>query len=394
MSQKGKTEGLEVSDSMVDQYLFGTYGVLDGDGMSNRDLEQLNRSVNNGQISMAGIRRHLKMELLSQQMTMLSFAGIPRVPSPLESVDYYAKVNKKIECEIFPVSIKEYVDTNASPSEAEIRKLYEKGKFSLKDPSGKRPGFKLPRRVKLQYFVGDYQDFVDKATESLSDEEIQAKYDELIAQESELVMEIVIDEDEGDNDMPAINLEGDDDADSSEEEAAPEPSQSSEPAMSEEPTEPADGDQSYRVGPTDSKFVLVSMPAQDGEGAVEVPAAEPAGAGEVVDVIVDQVEGAAEAVQDAVVETVEGTPQETVETDEIVIDETSEIAPSETPEVTESDVTETEVAETTATDEPAATTESTDSTTPGQTSETPAGSKTEEIDIVVAEDSPAHSRRC
>ena len=388
MAEKARSEGLAVSDSMVDQYFFGTYGVLDGDGMSNRDLELLNRSVNNGQVSMAAIRRHLKMELLSQQMTLLSYSGIPRVPSPLESVDFYAKVNKKIQCEIFPVSIKEYIDNNSSPPESEIRSLYEKGKFSLKDPAGKRPGFKLPRRVKLQYLVGDYQDFLDKATEGLSDEEIQAKYDELIAQESDLVMEIAIDENEGDDDMPAINLEGDDSSQSGEEEAAPKPTEPSEPSTSGETAEPDSDDQSYRVGPTDSKFVLVSMPAQDGEGAVEVPVAEPAGADEVADAadageaVADQVEDAVDAAADeveaAVTEAVDGTPDDTTD---------------ETPAVT----SETEATDAVAMEEPASAASETDSagetdsdgsSEPVQMSGTPADSEAKDA-TAATENSPA-----
>ena len=309
MAKKAEAEGLTVSDNMIDQYLFGTYGVIDGDGLSNRDLELLNRKVNNNQISMAAIRRHLKTELLNQQMVTLSFTGIPRVPSPLESVQHYAKVNRKVDCEIFPVSISEYVDAGAMPSQSEIRDLYEKGKYEFKDPTGKRPGFKMSRRIKLQYFEGDYQNFLDKAAQGLSDEEIQNKYDELVAQESEMVMEIVIDENE--DDMPAINLEGDgelegDKSNDGEEEAAP------------KPAEPASDDQSHDVRSSDSKFVLVSMPAQEETPGVEVPQVI-AGDGPVADaveVVADKVEGAVEVVADKVegaVEVVEGVT-ETVET--------------------------------------------------------------------------------
>ena len=312
MAEKAEAEGLKVSDNMIDQYLFSTYGVID-DGLSNRDLELLNRSVNNGQISMAAIRRQLKTELLHQQMVTLSFAGIPRVPSPLESVEHYAKIKRKIDCEIFPVSISEYVDEEAMPSQSEIRDLYEEGKSEFKDPAGKRPGFKLSRRIKLQYFVGAYQDFLDKASQSLTDEEIQKKYDELVAQESDMVMEIVIDENEGDSDMPAINLEGGDEseedkADKNEEEAAP---------------EPASEDQSHNVGSSDSRFVLVSMPVQEETPGVEVPATEVpvpqilAGDNPVVDAVEvagDKIEGAVQATGDAV-ETVETVVQDVTSTE-------------------------------------------------------------------------------
>jgi hypothetical protein len=306
MAKKAEAEGLMVSDNMIDQYLFATYGVIDEDGLSKRDLELLNRDVNNGQVSMAAIRRHLKMELLNQQMVTLSFTGIPRVPNPLESVQHYAKVNQKVDCEIFPVSISEYVDNDAMPTQSEIRDLYEEGKYEFKDPTGKRPGFKMARRMKLQYFVGDYQDFLDKAAAGLSDEELQTKYDELVAQESEMVMEIVIDENEGDSDMPAINLEGDDDAaqgdasDDAEEEAAPQPS---EPASDDQ-----SNNQSHNVRSSASKFVLVSMPVQEETPTVDVPGVEvpvpevlasDGPVADAVEVVADKVEGAVEVAEGA-----------------------------------------------------------------------------------------------
>lgn len=313
MAKKAEAEGLTVSDSMIDQYLFGTYGVIDGDGLSNRDLELLNREVNNGQISMAGIRRQLKDELLNQQMVTLSYAGIPRVPNPLESAQYFAKITQKMEGEIFPVSINDYIDSSAMPSETEIRALYEQGKAEFKDPSGARPGFKIPRRLKLQYFIADYQDFLDKATEGLTDQEIQAKYDELVEQESELVMEIVIDDEidglqgEGDNEMPAINLEGDDDQDADsdsegEDDAAPVPQGSSSSNAD------AEGDQSYNVRPSDSKFVLVSMPAQE-PPATEVPSVDAA-----QEAIEDAAKEVVEAVQDAADEVKDAGEQSVSET--------------------------------------------------------------------------------
>ena len=343
IAKRAETEGLKVSENMIDQYLFGTYGVIDDDGLSNRDLELLNRRVNNGQISMAGIRRQLRKELLYQQMVTLSFSGIPRVPSPLESVQHYAKVKRKVDCEVFPVSISEYVDDDAMPSQSEIRDLYDQGKSEFKDPAGKRPGFKKARRVKLQYFVGDYQNFLDKASEGLSDEQLQNKYDELVAQESDLVMEIVIDENEGDSDMPAINLEGDDEdskTDDGEEETAP------------KPAEPSSEDQSHKVGSSDSKFVLVSMPVQQETPDVEVPATE-VPVPQVLsgdDPVVDAVEVIGEKTESAV-ETVETGVQEPALTEvpattEAPIEMATELPQESTPDDKTENESDTEKSET------------------------------------------------
>ncbi len=276
MAEKAKEEGLLISNAMIDDYLAMSAG---GAEVTPQLLKEINREVNGGRVPMAAIRRQLEVELLNQKMMILSMSGLPRVPNLTESVEHFGKTARKIECQVIPVSVSDYVDDSLSPTQSELRAIYEEGKLEFKDPSGKLPGFKTQRRMKLQYFAANFDSFLAKASASLTDKEIQAQYDELVAQESDLVMEIVPD----DSPEPPADLPpGDaaDDADS--DDPAPVPS-----------TEKPDNSINVRSSKT---FQFVSMLAQEGEPAAGEPVvSEPA--------VVETVVG-----EPAVVEPIVGEP--------------------------------------------------------------------------------------
>ncbi len=276
MAEKAKEEGLLISSAMIDDHLAMSAG---GAEVTPQLLKQINRDVNGGRVPMAAIRRQLEVELLNQKMMLLSMSGLPRVPNLTESVEHFGKTARKIECQVIPVSVSDYVDDSLTPTQSELRKIYEEGKLEFKDPSGKLPGFKTQRRMKLQYFAANFDSFLTKVSASLTDKEIQAQYDELVAQESDLVMEIVPDDvPEPPADLPVDGATDDAEAD----DPAPVPS-----------TETPDNSINVR---SSKSFQFVSMLAQDDEPAVTAPVVgEP--------VVIEPV-----VVEPVVGETVEGEP--------------------------------------------------------------------------------------
>lgn len=359
MSEKAKSEGMVVSDSMIDYYLFGTAGGVD---LTPRQLTQLNREVNNGAISMAAVRRQLEIELLNQKMVQFSFAGMPRVPNPTESIEHFSKTSRRIECEVVPVSVASYVDDKAKPSDAVLRELYEEGKFEFADPTGERPGFKSPRRVKLQYFVADFNDFLTKATSGLTDQEIQAEYDRLVEQESELVMETVPGDD--DSVMPPMNL-GEPSSDDADPESDPAPvfgegvdsgtsdstdaTDASEGNTGEGDTDaPDDSDSSVTVRP--QSFQLVSTPLRQ---ETEPAGIEPAGTEPAIEAAVDDVTEAVADVNEAVADVTETVADAAATVDETA-DAVTESAKETVDEAVEATSSEAMPVEEKAAAEPAA----------------------------------------
>ena len=253
MAEKAKEEGLLVSEAMIDDYLAMSAG---GAEVTPQLMKEINRDVNGGRVPMAAIRRQLEVELLNQKMMLLSMSGLPRVPNLTESVEHFGKTARKIECQVIPVSVSDYVDDSLTPTQSELRAIYEEGKLEFKDPRGQLPGFKTQRRVKMQYFAGNFENFLVKASASLTDKEIQAQYDELVEQESDLVMEIIPD------DQPETPVVA--------------PAEDSESAPADDADDPAPvpstetPDSSINVR-SSGNFQFVSMIAQEGEPVVGEP---------------------------------------------------------------------------------------------------------------------------
>ena len=239
LAERGKQEGMVVSDGMVNDYL----AMLSGDaGFSNRDLESINDSVNNRRCSLQSVRERLKTELLYNQMQLCTMAAVPMVPNPVESMELYGRTVEQIECEVLPIEVENYIGKlDVKPNAAELKRIYEEGKFEFADPTGERPGFKVSRKVNLQYLVADYETYLQNEVNKLSNEEVQKEYERLVEEESELVMEPIVPEDDSieidvtpSDDEPDAETEGGTNESADDSEA---PSDVTPPPSSEESTE-------------------------------------------------------------------------------------------------------------------------------------------------------------
>jgi len=189
LAEKASLEGFKISDSMIDDFL----ALLAGEAeLSRADLEQINNEANQRGCSLAQIRQQLKSELLYRQMRVMASGGKPIIPNPSESMELYSKISNRIECEVIPVPVSLYVDeVTEEPSSSTLRSLYNEGKSEYPDPTGKKPGFKTGRRLVAQYFVADFDTFQQNEMNKLTDAQVEAEYDRLVAEESDLVMEVI-----------------------------------------------------------------------------------------------------------------------------------------------------------------------------------------------------------
>jgi hypothetical protein len=188
LARKAEKEGLIYTDAMVDDYL----DLLSGQfGFSKLQLTQLNREANPGRASYEVVRRHLRQELMAQQMRILSNAGFQMVANPTEGAELYQQYSERVQCDVMPVSVDQFANTIASAPVNELKKLYDEGKFEYPDPTGKRPGFKRPNRVAVQYIMADNETFTQNEINKLTAEQVQAEYDRLVAAKDNLVMEDV-----------------------------------------------------------------------------------------------------------------------------------------------------------------------------------------------------------
>ena len=95
---------------------------------------------------------------------------------PAEMWGYYKRLNQKASIEALPVSVSNYVDRVPDPSEEELKAFFEKYKDQFAYPGSPEPGFKLPRRMRFQYFKAELDLFRQLA--KVSDEEIKKYYED------------------------------------------------------------------------------------------------------------------------------------------------------------------------------------------------------------------------
>jgi len=188
LADRAEDEGVVISDGMIDDYLSLMAGTAE---FSPRDWKQINKLVNNN-IPLTSIRSHLAMELKYMQMQRYAAIGIPLNPTPTEAVELYARANDRIECEFVAVSVDDYVSqVSGEPSAAEMQALFEEGKYEYADVGMQKPGFKVPRKVNVQYFTAEMATFLQNEKNKITDAQVEAEYDKLVAAEDPIVVEII-----------------------------------------------------------------------------------------------------------------------------------------------------------------------------------------------------------
>jgi hypothetical protein len=88
----------------------------------------------------------------------------PAAATPDEYLNYYRSVRTTLKAALLPVAVEKFVpQVKGSPPEQELINLYEKYKDQEPAPDRVEPGFKEPRKVRIQYLVGSADDEFYKA---------------------------------------------------------------------------------------------------------------------------------------------------------------------------------------------------------------------------------------
>src|SRR5690606_4856811 len=125
-------------------------------------------------------------ELLLGHTYMTSYSGNIRNVLPEQRWDDWRRINERISLEVATVPVSDFVKEVPDPSDAELRAFYEQYKDDIGHqvswvmgtelPSA-NPGFKQPRRVKVEYLLGDVATWSEKFQNSVTEEEIADYYE-------------------------------------------------------------------------------------------------------------------------------------------------------------------------------------------------------------------------
>ena len=291
-AKAAEDEGVAINDAMVNDY-FARLAV--DANFTERDLEAINRAVNGDQVELVEVRNHMKMELAAQQYQIMMVSGLPRVPNPTEAVESFTRLNQQIECSTYPVKVADFVSkVDEEPTIADLKKLYKEGKYQLAGQSMQKPGFKIGKRMKVQYLYADPSVFLENEMRKVTDAQVQEKYDELLAAEDGTVMEFIPPEETADPDDTGAESESNDPAPTPELESsdpefgeapsddpAPAPETDPAPAAPEMVPEPSDTPEAApadpestggtSVYPKSDRVVFTSLQQEEGETTEQTP---------------------------------------------------------------------------------------------------------------------------
>jgi hypothetical protein len=117
----------------------------------------------------------LRSELLASTVLHNFRTSVMAFP-PAEMWDYYKRLHQQAEIEALPVSVSDFVDRVAEPTDEELKAFFDEHKDQFAIPGSPEPGFKLPRRQRFQYFKAELDLFRQLA--KVTDEEVKKYYED------------------------------------------------------------------------------------------------------------------------------------------------------------------------------------------------------------------------
>ncbi len=163
LSQLAKDAGISISNGQINDYLEAlSFGQL-SDGQIINLLTRGNKTNQQQQVEQlfAGLR-----ELLLGNTYITSYYSALECVTPEERWQDWRRINERISVEATILPATQFVSKVPEPTELELRQFYDEYKNQVDNTnqwvSGRAlpspdPGFKVPRRVRLQYLLGDIE---------------------------------------------------------------------------------------------------------------------------------------------------------------------------------------------------------------------------------------------
>ncbi len=178
LAEQAKKSGISISDDVINHYL-REWGLRRMGDVEMANI--LGRIGLNDKMLFAGLR-----ELLMGNFYMTSYSLATRGIMPEERWQDWKRINERISVETAILPAEKFLADLPEPSEAELKAFYELHKDRIEGslhlvmntrlPSPD-PGFREPRRVKIQYLLGNVNDWTQKMSDTVTEAEISDYYE-------------------------------------------------------------------------------------------------------------------------------------------------------------------------------------------------------------------------
>jgi hypothetical protein len=183
LADQARKAGITISDDVINHFL----KEVSFRRVSDSEIVTLLQQMRGGDIRgseeqlFAGLR-----ELLLGHAYMTSYSGNIRNVLPEQRWEDWRRINERISLEAVPVTTSDFIKDVPDPKDADLQAFYEEYKDAIGHQSylvmgtelpSANPGFKEPRRVKLNYLLGDVNAWAEKYKDSVTEEEIADYYE-------------------------------------------------------------------------------------------------------------------------------------------------------------------------------------------------------------------------
>jgi hypothetical protein len=183
--------GPAAEEAVVERWLLARYaerlGLVVDNRLVNQFIAELTRGKISGQaleqmldrqgISTSYLFRVISEELLAlraREILLTNLAGA----TPAQHWDYFQRLNRRAVVETVAVPVERFVDQVADPPERQLREFFETYRYRVPHPDSPEPGFMEPKRISVEWVKAPFDRFVEKLREQVTDQEIEAYYNE------------------------------------------------------------------------------------------------------------------------------------------------------------------------------------------------------------------------
>jgi peptidyl-prolyl cis-trans isomerase D len=155
----------EFARKWIDQQTFGAMNAQTFEFI----LTRLDRKVSGEQL-LIDVASQVRIALARQQIAL-------PVVTPLDVFRNYRDQTERASFKAVPVVVSSFTEQVGEPTDAEVKSLFEEYKNVLPDPSSPTPGFKEPRRVRVESLSIDARALARSIKAKLPEDELKAYYE-------------------------------------------------------------------------------------------------------------------------------------------------------------------------------------------------------------------------
>jgi hypothetical protein len=287
-AEAAREAGMRISDESIVQYL----DELGRGNVTRDEMRSMLTRLQSGtwRVSIDFLIAALREEMLARNYIASHQFSFDTV-TPHQRWADWLRVNDRVVIEAAAIPSERFLVDVPEPSEAELVTYFDEFKNLEKEPDfigqmelpSARPGFRIPRKIDVQYIQANYDQYVSKAEGEITDEEIEKYYEEnkdplFIKADTELIEESTESEDTTDlppTDQPAESTTPSATDESSSDDAVEEVTEEESAEEDVDAVEaPSDADQSSRSPASGGPFRLTAFLQQDEPTDTTEPAAD------------------------------------------------------------------------------------------------------------------------